>query len=140
MSGAAQITPKAGKRYPMNLRTTFDVRQKLETAAKFSGRSLSAEVEHRVEESIRQDDVFGGPGLRRVAYTRATAFAGAGQHSAGRGVPFKDWSSANCITAVASVVVALAKLTHLSDADLENLGLQINGQLATLRASREVDK
>jgi hypothetical protein len=140
MSSIAQTTPQAGKRYPMNLRTTFDVRQKLEAACQLSGRSLSAEVEHRVEQSIRQDDVFGGPELRRVAYTMATAFAVAGQHSAGRDVPFKDWGPASCMTAITSVVVALAKLTHLSDVELGDLVRRIADALATAIANRAVER
>jgi hypothetical protein len=124
----------------MNLRTTFELRQKLETAAMVSGRSLSAETEHRVEQSIAQDDLLGGPELRRIAYAMISAFAIAGQHSAGRDVAFKDWSPADCTTAIASVVVTLAKLTHLDDADLGRLVEHIKGQLASLSASREAEK
>jgi hypothetical protein len=45
-----------GKRYPLNMRTTFEVRQKLERAAGATGRSLAQEVEHRLDRSFIEDD------------------------------------------------------------------------------------
>jgi Arc-like DNA binding domain len=45
-----------GKRYPLNMRTTKELRDKIEAAATFSGRSLVQEVEARLEESfLRQN-------------------------------------------------------------------------------------
>ena len=40
------------KRYPLNMRTTKSLRQRLERAAKKSGRSLAQEVERRLERSL----------------------------------------------------------------------------------------
>jgi hypothetical protein len=40
------------KRYPLNMRTTKSLRQKLEKAAAQSGRSLAQEVESRLEQSF----------------------------------------------------------------------------------------
>ena len=42
----------AGKRYPLNMRTTLELREKIERAAKESGRSLVQEVEYRLELSF----------------------------------------------------------------------------------------
>ncbi|MET0528086.1 MAG: hypothetical protein ABW003_07040 [Microvirga sp.] len=42
----------AGKRVPLNMKTTREVRAKLEAAADASGRSLTHEVEHQVELSL----------------------------------------------------------------------------------------
>jgi len=42
----------AGKRYPVNIRTTFDVRSQLEAAAAASGRSLAQEAEFRIEQTF----------------------------------------------------------------------------------------
>ncbi len=48
---------KKGKRYPLNMRTTFDLRKKIEEAAYKSGRSLAQEVEYRIEVSfLRETD------------------------------------------------------------------------------------
>jgi hypothetical protein len=44
-----------GKRYPLNMRTTFEVRQKLERAAAATGRSLAQEVEHRLDRSFIEE-------------------------------------------------------------------------------------
>lgn len=46
-----------GKKLPMNMRTTAELRGKIERAAGQSGRSLVQEVEHRVERSFYNDDV-----------------------------------------------------------------------------------
>jgi hypothetical protein len=47
--------PGSGKRYALNMRTTSEVRDKLEAAAAASGRSLVQEVETRLERSFAQD-------------------------------------------------------------------------------------
>lgn len=47
-----------GKRHPLNMRTTEEIRHKLEAAATLSGRSLVQEVEFRIERSFRDDDVI----------------------------------------------------------------------------------
>ena len=48
-----------GKRYPLNMRTTFEVRQKLERAAAATGRSLAQEVEHRLDRSFIEETQAG---------------------------------------------------------------------------------
>src|SRR5215467_2655400 len=44
-----------GKRYPLNMRTTKELRDKIEQAATDSGRSLVQEVEFRLERSFQQE-------------------------------------------------------------------------------------
>jgi predicted HicB family RNase H-like nuclease len=46
-----------GKRYPLNMRTTKELRDKIEEAASTSGRSLVQEVEFRLEESFWQQEI-----------------------------------------------------------------------------------
>ena len=53
----------AGKRYPLNMRTTKVIRDHLERAAEASGRSLAQEVEFRLEQSVQEEGVYGGPEL-----------------------------------------------------------------------------
>src|SRR4051812_43730635 len=48
----------AGKRVPLNMKTTEEIRAKLEEAAAASGRSLTAEVEYRLEQSFVQKELF----------------------------------------------------------------------------------
>lgn len=62
-----ETLPKTGKVVPLNMRTTVEVRQRMEEAAKANGRSLASEVEERLLGSFNQDDIqrsmFGGPDL-----------------------------------------------------------------------------
>jgi hypothetical protein len=46
------------KRYPLNMRTTKRIREKLESAAESSGRSLAQEVEYRLELSFKTQDLL----------------------------------------------------------------------------------
>jgi hypothetical protein len=58
---------EAGKRFPLNMRTTKGIRDRLESAARANGRSLAQEVEHRLEQSFFGEDArahfFGGADL-----------------------------------------------------------------------------
>lgn len=45
-----------GKRHPLNMRTTAEVRRKIEEAASASGLSLAQEVERRIERSFAAHD------------------------------------------------------------------------------------
>ena len=49
--------PESGKRYPLNMRTTKAVRDRLEAAARANGRSLTQEVEFRLEQSFLTADM-----------------------------------------------------------------------------------
>ena len=42
-------TTGKGRRYPLNMRTTKEIRENMEKAAAKSGRSLAGEVEHIIE-------------------------------------------------------------------------------------------
>jgi Arc-like DNA binding domain len=60
MGGRSEMPPKSkrvlpGKRYPLNMRTTRELREKIERAALASGRSLVQEVEFRLEQSFRDE-------------------------------------------------------------------------------------
>src|SRR5215468_4095202 len=46
-----------GKRYPLNMRTTKELRDKIEWAAAVSGRSLVQEVESRLERSFQEEEI-----------------------------------------------------------------------------------
>jgi Arc-like DNA binding domain len=46
-----------GKRYPLNMRTTKEMREKLERAATESGRSMVQEVEFRLERSFDREEI-----------------------------------------------------------------------------------
>lgn len=71
-------SPRVGKRYPLNMRTTFEIRSKLESAAAASGRSLTQEAEYRIDESFRTDEIIGGKEMRDIASLMIGAFNAAG--------------------------------------------------------------
>ena len=56
MPARAKLPPGKGKRVPLNMRTTQEVRDRLEHAAADSGRSLVQEVENRLEFSFLGED------------------------------------------------------------------------------------
>jgi hypothetical protein len=47
-----------GKRYPLNMRTTREVRELLERVAAASGRSLVQQAEHMIQSSLRDELLF----------------------------------------------------------------------------------
>lgn len=48
---------KQGKRYPLNMRTTKETRDRLEAAARASGRSLAQEVEYLVGRALLNEEI-----------------------------------------------------------------------------------
>jgi hypothetical protein len=49
---------EVGKRYPLNMRTTFEVRRELERAAAATGRSLAQEAEHRIQQTFQNQKIL----------------------------------------------------------------------------------
>jgi hypothetical protein len=110
---------------------------RLKKEAGENGHSLAQECETRLERSLDADDTFGGPELRRIAYAMATAFAIAGQYSAGRDVPVREWlHTVAGITAMVAVVDTLAQILDLDEHGSELAAGQIRGQLITRLARR----
>jgi hypothetical protein len=56
----------AGKRHPLNMRTTKETRLRLEKAAALAGRSLAQEVEARLERSFDRESLL--PDVLELAY------------------------------------------------------------------------
>ncbi len=65
------------KRFPLNMRTTRETRQKIEAAAKGSGRSLAQQVEWLVEKALADEEAkyneFGGHEYYRLGLLLACA-------------------------------------------------------------------
>lgn len=62
-----------GKRVPLNMRTTQDLRLKLDAAAEATGRSLAQEIEFRLEQSLSNDllmRILVGGGIQGEMLTR----------------------------------------------------------------------
>ncbi len=84
--GRPRLPRGEGKRHPLNMRTTKDVRDRLEAAATESGRSLAQEVEFRLQESFSNEltyqvfmgniyEQFGGKGIYYLMKLLALAMA-----------------------------------------------------------------
>lgn len=56
--GAKRKKTAGGKIVPLNMRTTAEIRQRMEKAAEANGRSLASEVEDRLLSSFNQDDIL----------------------------------------------------------------------------------
>ena len=56
MPARAKLPPGKGKRFPLNMRTTRELREKFEKSAAESGRSLVQEVEYRMERSFLDEE------------------------------------------------------------------------------------
>ncbi len=104
---------KSTARAQLKVRLKEPIRAKLERAAKRRGVSLNAEIVNRLEQTLLEDDAFGGPELNHFARLMASKFAIGGQRgAAARQHP--EWKPDRWINdpacyqaAVASVVDAL---------------------------------
>lgn len=72
--GRPALPEGKAKRYPLNMRTTKEMKEKLESACRASGRSIAQEVELRMEESFKtEESLFGS----RETYSVMRMLAGA---------------------------------------------------------------
>jgi DNA-binding CsgD family transcriptional regulator len=55
---AQKAAEREGRRPPVSFRTTEEMRDQLERAASASGRSITQEIEHRLEQSFREEDLL----------------------------------------------------------------------------------
>ena len=55
--GRPRLPAEEGKRYPIAIRTTKELKERLERASKASGRSLAQELEFRLEHSFEVQDI-----------------------------------------------------------------------------------
>ena len=91
MPARAKLPPGQGKRVPLNMRTTQEVRDRLERDAADSGRSLVQEVEAHLERSFQEEDALGGRQLRSMFGLLANA-AVLIQEQTGKSC-FEDWDT-----------------------------------------------
>ena len=71
--------PKKATRAQVGLRVPEDLRERVENAAKVSGRSLNAEILERLEQSFQTEERFGGPILIHLIATIALVMRNTGQ-------------------------------------------------------------
>jgi predicted transcriptional regulator len=132
--------PTPGTRVALGLKVTPEIKRRLDQAARKSGRTQSQQAELMIERSFAEEDGFGGPEMRRLAYLMTAAFATAGRLRAG-GKP--NWiEDSGCYRAgMFGVIDAL--LIGLPDATAEEIAAEIEGlkgRLLTRIAREEQDK
>jgi hypothetical protein len=57
--GRPKLPPNQVKRHTIAIRTTEDLVSRLKSASKASGRSLAREIEHRLQQSLVEEDISG---------------------------------------------------------------------------------
>lgn len=67
MPPRAKLPPGEGRRVPLGMRTTLEMRARVERAAADSGRSLSQEVEFRLMQSFDFNEEKSGPVVKAAA-------------------------------------------------------------------------
>jgi len=71
--GRPPLSPDEGKRYTLSLRVSEERRWELEQAAAESGRSISQELEMRIEQGARDTRILGGPQMTNLFRMMAAA-------------------------------------------------------------------
>jgi predicted HicB family RNase H-like nuclease len=77
-----------GKRYPLNMRTTKELRDKIDWAATVSGRSLVQEVESRLERSFQEEEIEKSTGTVKLQVRLSERLHGRLEQAA----THNDWS------------------------------------------------
>jgi hypothetical protein len=96
--GRPALPKGAGKRHALGLRATAECRKALEEAAASSGRSISQEIEFRLERSFHQDAEFGGREMAGLFRMMAGAAALISERRGGK--PWStDWESFQAVSA-----------------------------------------
>ena len=115
----------------IKIRLKEPLRRRLEQAAGEHDVSLNREVVGRLEDSFRQDQLFGDPTTRRVAVLAASAFGNATRFRAGA-------DEADTYRAgVAAVVAALLQEAPGSREDVVRLFEGIKGSILTRWAQKD---
>jgi TraY domain-containing protein len=92
--GRPTKAPTPGERNHLGLRVTAELKQRLEQAAERAGRSLSQDVEMRLERSFDFDAALGGNRLSKIIKAIAQAMKMAGEEAAEDAkIPVATWLS-----------------------------------------------
>jgi hypothetical protein len=119
-----------GKRFPLNMRTTESVRDKLAKAAVDSGRSLAQEVEVRLERSFNDELALGGPEMRMLSMSLISSFYLRGTEAArNNGHPewtVKEWMANSYCYSAAFVAAIETLMKNHPDSKSDAFRLMIN--------------
>jgi hypothetical protein len=121
------------------LRVTPELKGRIERAAKKSGRSLSQEMEFRIERSLSLEDAFGSGEMHDMARRMATAFAIAGESRAVEKGIGPNWidDPDSYRSAMFSVFATLLRGAPKGDDEAIALGIEaMKGSFLTMLAQR----
>lgn len=79
---------KVVEKMTTSMRLPIDLKERIDNAARRSGRSLTQEIEFRLERSFTEESALGGPEMRMLAMEMVATFHNRGARQ-GRGA--KDW-------------------------------------------------
>ena len=115
--GRPKLAPGEGKRYPLSLRTTREIRELIEREAITSGRSLAQEAEYRIQKSFLDErlkyEEFGGPSLYWFMKTLAVGARATAERLGGT---FEDSNiRPEAINAIEKLLQTLKEHEHLAE-------------------------
>jgi hypothetical protein len=111
--------PDPGKRVHLSLAVPQKLKRDIEKEANARGWSISVEAAQRLQSTLSQDAVLGGPDVRNVALLVASSFAIAGQR-AGKERGVRDWAKDGDCYATAALN-AIEALLRAAPTPLSNL-------------------
>jgi hypothetical protein len=127
------------KRNNLTFRTRDDLRGQLEKASAATGRSISEEVEYRLNRSFTYDDAFGSQEMRHIAVLMAASFLSAGNLSSSK--PIAEWIKDPDVFRRAMFGTVYALLGAIPNVTDEDIALEIDAlksRLLTNIANRRV--
>ena len=127
------------KRNNLTFRTRDKLRNDLEAAAADSQRSISEEIEHRLEDSFHCDQWFSSPELRRIVFLMTDSFVLAGEQWAGE-APKGAWVKDRGVyrhAAVAAVEALLLGMPNASKEDIVILFEAVKGRILSRWANEQ---
>lgn len=119
-----------GKRASLTLKVTPEMKQRIDEAARQSGRTQSQEGEARLEQAFSEIDGFGGPDIYQIARLAASAFLFGGQYSAktkgNPDAPVSEWiTDEHCYQqAVLALIDAIASVAPSEIHELVRLAIR----------------
>jgi hypothetical protein len=135
--GRPRLPEEVRKRNNVTIRLRDELKSQIQEAATAQDRSMSDEIERRLEASFSQEASLGGPEMRCIVYLMTAAFEAAGTRNAA-GKP--DWVRDRDAYRAGLIGVVDALLIGLPDATPHDAALIIEalkGRLLTRLANEE---
>jgi hypothetical protein len=134
--GRPRVPDKARKRNNVTIRMRDELKGKVLHSADDQERSISQEIEYRLERSFTDEAAFGGPEMQRLAYHMVAAFAlPAYQHASDKA----NWVHDQAGYRAGVIGVCDALLQGFADEDAARVIEVLKGRLLTRIAQAKGD-